>query len=135
MTKKAKISPKSRAMLDQFKSEARQRVLKREFVQFRADKQMMDLLLKVADYRGQPYGVMVREWVEQRLSEEAQHLPLSAVELPSGETLTESSPRSAIERAIFDHQHGVIKLTDKQYKILMDWLLDRHLAEKYRKRA
>ncbi|MBI4534184.1 MAG: hypothetical protein HY711_09605 [Candidatus Melainabacteria bacterium] len=41
---------------------------------FRVDAQMMQLLLKVADHRRQPMGVMVREWVEHKLGEEVQLL-------------------------------------------------------------
>lgn len=50
---------------------ARQRVIERGIVQFRADPEIMDLLLRVADYKRMPTGVMVRAWVVERLRQEA----------------------------------------------------------------
>ncbi len=124
-----------RKALDAAKEGAHQRILKREFVQFRTDQQMMDLLLRVSDHKCQPLGVMVREWVQQRLAEEAKLLPLPAVKLPSGELLTEKGSQLAIEKAVFNHQYKVIKLGEKEYQTLLGWLMDRHLAAKYARRA
>ena len=129
--KKAKLSGKSREMLGRFKEEARQRILKQEFVQFRVDAPMMDLLLKVGDHKRQPVGVMVREWVAEKLGKEAHMLPLPGVKLADGQVLNEKSALSDIEKAVLDHQSGRIKLSHKSYRTLMDWLLDRHLAAKY----
>lgn len=129
--KKAKLSGQSREMLGRFKEEARQRILKQEFVQFRVDAPMMDLLLKVGDRKRQPVGVMVREWVTDRLGREARTLPLPKVKLPDGRVLNEKSALSDIEKAVLDYQSGRIKLSQKSYRTLMDWLLDKHLAAKY----
>ncbi len=131
MTEKVKLLPKNRKMLEQFKIAARERILKREFVQFRVDDQMMDLLTKVANHRRQPLGVMVRDWVANKLSQEAAMLPLPKVKLPDGKTLSEKSAQPEIEKVVFAYQNGRIKLSDKEYRTLMDWLLDRHLANKY----
>jgi hypothetical protein len=133
--KKSHLSNENQKRLERLKAGAHERILKREFVSFRVDVPMMQLLLKVADQKRQPLGVMVREWVERQLGEEAQALPLPEIELPNGEILTEKSIQVNIEKAIFAHQTDGFKLSDKQYRTLMDWLLDRHLAEKYKKRA
>lgn len=53
---------------------ARERVIQRGIVQFRADPEIMDLLLKVADYKRMPTGVMVRAWVVERLRKEAREI-------------------------------------------------------------
>ncbi len=50
---------------------ARQRVIERGIVQFRADEEIMDLLLRVAMHKRIPYGVMCRTWVVERLRQEA----------------------------------------------------------------
>ena len=118
-------------MLDQFKAEAHKRILKREFVQFRVDEQMMDLLLKVARSKRKPVGLMVREWIEKQLAEEAKLLPLPDVKLANRLCVNEKSSQQEIERIVLEYQSGRTKLTDKQYRTLMDWLLDRHLAAKY----
>jgi hypothetical protein len=100
-------------------------------VQFRVDEQMMDLLLRVAEYKQEPMGVMVRNWVAQKLAEEAGVLPLPKVKLSDGRLLSKRSAQRDVERALLDHQNGRIKLSEKEYRTLMDWLLDRHLANKY----
>ena len=56
---------------------ARQRVVQRGIVQFRADPEIMDLLLKVADYKRMPTGVMVRAWMVEKLRKEAKELGIS----------------------------------------------------------
>lgn len=53
---------------------ARKRVIERGIVQFRADEEIMDLLLKVATHKRMPYGVMCRAWVVERLRQEAHSL-------------------------------------------------------------
>lgn len=132
--KKTNISESTRKALDAAKAEAHKKILKREFVQFRTDEPMMDLLLRVADQKRQPVGVMVREWVEQRLAQEIEKMPLPKIKLPSGNILDSTSPQISIEKAIIEHQNGVAKLGDQEYRTLMEWLLDHHLAMKYAKR-
>jgi hypothetical protein len=56
-------------------ADARQRVVERGIVQFRADEEIMDLLLRVAAYKRMPYGVMCRAWVVERLRVEEKSLP------------------------------------------------------------
>ena len=53
---------------------ARKRVIERGIVQFRADEEIMDLLLKVAAHKRIPYGVMCRAWVVERLRQESNEL-------------------------------------------------------------
>lgn len=66
---------KSAAELAQMSKEsARRRIIERGKVEFRADEEMMDLLLHVADHRKMPIGVMVRSWVWERLRQEAKGL-------------------------------------------------------------
>ncbi|MCC7531521.1 MAG: hypothetical protein IT342_23665 [Candidatus Melainabacteria bacterium] len=132
--KKPGISGSTRKALDAAKAEAHDKILKREFVQFRTDEPMMDLLLRVAAQRRQPVGVMVREWVEQRLAEEIEKMPLPKIKLPSGKVLDSKSTQIAIEKAIIEHQNGTTKLGAQEYRTLMEWFLDHHLAMKYAKR-
>lgn len=132
--KKSHLAPENQHRLDQLKTEAHARILKRDFVQFRVDSQMMDLLLKVANHKREPLGVMLRQWVEGKLAEEVKLLPLPAVKLARG-TLSEKSSQQDIEKAVLDYQSGRIQLSDKEYRALMDWLLDRHLAAKYARSA
>jgi hypothetical protein len=49
-------------------------VVERGIMQFRADEEVMDALLRLADYKRIPAGVMVRAWVVERLREEAREI-------------------------------------------------------------
>lgn len=71
-TAKKRISLNERAKKTQ--SEARTRVIQRGIVQFRADEEIMDLLLRVSMHKRIPYGVMCRAWVVERLRQEASEL-------------------------------------------------------------
>ena len=71
-TGKKKLTPGDRAERSQ--AAARQRVIERGIVQFRADEEIMDLLLRVAMHKRVPYGVMCRAWVVERLRQEASRL-------------------------------------------------------------
>ncbi len=68
-TTKKKITAQERAAKSQ--AAARQRVIERGIVQFRADEEIMDLLLRVATHKRIPYGVMCRAWIVERLRQEA----------------------------------------------------------------
>ncbi len=129
--KKSHLTKENQKRLERLKADAHERILKREFVQFRVDEQMMALLIKVANHKRQPLGVMVRDWVAHKLAEEAAVLPLPSVKLANGRTLNEKSAQTDIEKIVLSHQSGRIKLSDKEYRTLMDWLLDRYLANKY----
>lgn len=72
MATSKKLSANERAKTTQ--AAARQRVIERGIVQFRADPEIMDLLLTVADYKRMPTGVMVRAWVVERLRKEAKEM-------------------------------------------------------------
>ena len=73
---KKKISTHERAEKTQLA--ARQRIIDRGIVQFRADEEIMDLLLRIAAHKRIPYGVMCRAWVVERLRQEASELEKSA---------------------------------------------------------
>jgi hypothetical protein len=53
---------------------ARQRVIDRGIVAFRADAEMMDMLLRVSEHKRVPYGVLARSWVMEHLHAEAESL-------------------------------------------------------------
>jgi len=111
MTKKAILSAKNRKMLERFKDEARARILKRDFVEFRVDAPMMDLLLRVADYRHQPVGIMVREWVAHKLAQEAKLLPPVKVKLPHtkhGKPMAKLSPFAEKPSSLFGCMKGTV---------------------------
>jgi hypothetical protein len=71
-TSKKKLTARDRA--EKTQESARRRVIERGIVQFRADEEIMDLLLRVAASKRIPYGVMCRTWVVERLREESQGL-------------------------------------------------------------
>lgn len=75
LTKK-KLTAHERA--EKTQAAARQRVIERGIVQFRADKEIMDLLLRVSAHKRMPYGVMCRAWIVERLRQEAKYLEQSA---------------------------------------------------------
>jgi hypothetical protein len=52
------------------KAEARERVVKRGLMHFRADEEMMEQLMAVAAYRKLPVSSMVRSWVAEQLRKE-----------------------------------------------------------------
>jgi hypothetical protein len=76
MSVKKKLTPQERALASQ--AAARQRVVERGIVQFRADEEIMDLLLRVAAHKRIPYGVLCRAWVVERLRQEAHDMDQSA---------------------------------------------------------
>jgi hypothetical protein len=61
--------------IEKTKADARQRVVKRGIMHFRADEEMMDQLLKVAQFKKLPVGSMVRSWVAEKLRKEITLLP------------------------------------------------------------
>jgi hypothetical protein len=72
--KAAKNNQTARERAERTQAAARQRVIERGLVQFRADEEVMDLLLKVAASKRIPYGVMCRAWIVERLRQEAKGL-------------------------------------------------------------
>lgn len=52
------------------KGEARERVVKRGLMHFRADEEMMEQLMAVAAYKKLPVSSMVRSWVAEQLRKE-----------------------------------------------------------------
>jgi hypothetical protein len=52
------------------KAEAKERVVKRGLMHFRADEEMMEQLMAVAAYKKLPVSSMVRSWVAEQLRKE-----------------------------------------------------------------
>jgi hypothetical protein len=59
---------------EQGRAAARERTISRGIIAFRADPEMMGLLLKVAERKRIPYGVLSRSWVMDCLVKEASSL-------------------------------------------------------------
>jgi hypothetical protein len=74
MTTMRKRSAETENRFQAGKKAARERVIERGIVQFRADREFMELLLKVAEEKKIPAGVLIRSWAYERLKEEAKHL-------------------------------------------------------------
>lgn len=72
MYAKAKRSEQTQKRLEQGRAAARQRIIDRGIIAFRADPEMMDELLKIAERKRIPYGVLARSWVAERLHQEMQ---------------------------------------------------------------
>jgi hypothetical protein len=73
-----KRSASTQKRFEQGRNAARQRVIDRGIIAFRADAEMMELLLKVAEHKRIPYGVLARSWVMDSLRKEASELGISA---------------------------------------------------------
>ena len=69
-----KRSAATQARFEQGRAAARERVVARGIIAFRADREMMELLLRVAERKRIPYGVLARSWVMDSLLKEAQAL-------------------------------------------------------------
>ena len=71
MATKPKRSADTQRRFDEGRAAARQRVVDRGIVAFRADPEMMQLLLQIAEKKRIPYGVLARSWVVERLDQES----------------------------------------------------------------
>lgn len=78
MAARIKRSARTQKRFEEGRAAARQRVVDRGIIAFRADREMMDLMLKVAEHKRIPYGVLARSWVMDCLREEATALGLEA---------------------------------------------------------
>jgi hypothetical protein len=74
MATRVKRSVNTQERLEKGRSAAKLRVIERGIVAFRADAEMMEMLLRVAEHKRLPYGVMARSWVMDRLHQEIQQL-------------------------------------------------------------
>jgi len=63
-------SEQSKKAIKNARQEARERVIKRGIVQFRADEEFMEMLLQVSDYKCIPAGVLCRSWIVDILRKE-----------------------------------------------------------------
>ncbi len=73
-----KRSAETQKRFEQGRAAARSRVIDRGVVAFRADPEMMEMLLRVSEHKRIPYGVMARSWVMERLREEIKTGPLES---------------------------------------------------------
>ena len=71
MTSRNSRSAETQKRFEKGRTAARQKVIKRGIIAFRSDDEMMDLLLRVAEYKRMPYGVLARSWVMDSLRKEA----------------------------------------------------------------
>lgn len=129
MKRKANVSEKSRKMLEQAKAEAHERVVKRGLIQFRADEELVDQLLQIADYKKIPVSVLVRSWVAEHVRQDFPLVPLKQVKLPDGELLTQDTYYRKLEDTVHKHQNGQLQLTPRELRTLHDWLLDLQAQE------
>ena len=74
MSTRMKRSEQTQKRFDLGRAAARQRIIDRGIVAFRADAEMMDMLLRVAERKRIPYGVLARSWVAECLRKEAKAL-------------------------------------------------------------
>lgn len=77
MATRMKRSTETQRRFEKGRAAARQRVIERGIVAFRSDAEMMELLLRVAEYKRLPYGVLARAWVMESLRKEAQALGIA----------------------------------------------------------
>jgi len=124
MKKKASLSEKSRQMLDQAKAEAHERVVKRGLIQFRAEEELVDQLLQIADYKKIPVSVLVRAWVAEHVRQEFPLIPLTEIRLPDNRVLTRDSYYRHLEDARYACQEGKLQLSAREVRTLDHWLLD-----------
>ncbi len=116
------VSNKMKAALQRARVEAHERVVKRGLVQFRADRELMEQLLAVADHKRMAVGPLVRSWIAPIVKQEYEVMPLERVLHPSGKVLTPGSDVSELQQAISDHESGRLTLSLKQFTTIQDWL-------------
>jgi hypothetical protein len=121
MTKE--ISKRMQERLQLERLEARKRVIERGLVQFRAGKSTMEQLLTVAEYKGVPVGVLIRNWVEPILKQEYEDLPLERIILRDGNVITADTSYRELQKVFRDYISKSLELTAKEATILKDWLL------------
>lgn len=124
MKKKANISEKARKMLEQAKKDAHERVVKRGLIQFRAEEELVDQLLQIADHKKIPVSVLVRSWVAEHVREEFPLVPVKELRLPDGRMLTQDSYYRDLEEARYAYQDGKLPLSAREVRTLDGWLLD-----------
>ena len=78
MATRIKRSAATQKRFEEGRAAARQRVIDRGVIAFRADPEMMDLLLKLAEHKRIPYGVLARSWVMDCLRDEAKNLGMDS---------------------------------------------------------
>ena len=125
MKSRANLSDKAGQMLKQARRDAHQRVIKRGFVQFRAEEELVDHLMQIADHKKMPAGVLVRSWVAERVREELPRTPVHEIVLPDGSLLNYDSYRHELEKAQCAYEKGKLPLSAREARTLTDWLCRR----------
>jgi hypothetical protein len=64
------MKPQNLAKMQKLQEQARQRILERGKIEFRADPDVVAALLDLAHTRRTPLGPMIRQWVIERLAQE-----------------------------------------------------------------
>jgi hypothetical protein len=78
MAARIKRSAETQKRFEEGRAAARERVVERGIIAFRADREMMELLLQVAELKRIPYGVLARSWVMDSWRGEAKALGLQS---------------------------------------------------------
>lgn len=126
MMSKKQISSKMKAALERARAEARGRVIERGLVQFRADRELMQQLLAVADYKKTAVGPLIRSWIAPIAKEEYEAILIERVMLGKGKLLTAESDVKELQQALSDHESGRLELSRKQASAIQDWLWAGH---------
>ena len=69
------MKAESLAKMKKLQQEARQHILERGKIEFRADAKLMSTLLDLAKTKKMPLGPMIREWVKERSEQEVKQSP------------------------------------------------------------
>jgi hypothetical protein len=120
------ISPRMRKMLEKGRNEARQKVIERGIVQFRADPDLMEKLLLFSEKQKIPLGTMVRNWIDERLNSEQKN------ELPGNLDLLVDRLSEALA-AKLDMQNVVFSVKKKRHEELT-WTANAQLVNSNQQR-
>jgi len=116
------------------KQKARQRVVERGLVQFRAPEELVDQLMQLAEHKKIPVSVLVRSWVAEHVAAEMPQVPLKQLQLPNGNVLTKDSYANELEAALSKYESGKLKLTAREKCTLKIWLFDQNVEAPEKKR-
>lgn len=75
------MKAESLVKMKKLQQDARQRIIERGKIEFRAEPELMSGLLDLAKQRKVPLGTMIREWVKARLEHESQKSPTQLDEI------------------------------------------------------
>lgn len=125
MKNRVNLSDKARKMLQQARRDAHKRVVKRGLIQFRAEEELVDHLLQIADHKKMPAGVLVRSWVAEHVRKELPQTPVQEILLPDGNVLNCDSYQRELEKARLAYEKGKLPLSAREARTLEGWLQER----------